>query len=63
MIVVSDTSPIKYLLLIGQIDLLPRLFQQVIIPTETILTLQLAQSAAKSLVHLAKMQPRRKTLF
>ena len=32
MIVVSDTSPINYLLLIGQIDLLPRLFQQVIIP-------------------------------
>ena len=32
MIVVSDTSPINYLLLIGQIDLLPRLFQKVIIP-------------------------------
>ncbi len=32
MIVVSDTSPINYLLLIRQIDLLPRLFQQIIIP-------------------------------
>jgi predicted nucleic acid-binding protein len=32
MIVVSDTSPINYLLLIGQIDLIPRLFQQIIIP-------------------------------
>ena len=32
MIVVADTSPINYLLLIDQIDLLPRLFQQVIIP-------------------------------
>lgn len=32
MIVVSDTSPIHYLLLIDQIDLLPRLFQQIIIP-------------------------------
>jgi predicted nucleic acid-binding protein len=32
MIVVSDTSPINYLLLIDQIDLLPRLFQQIIIP-------------------------------
>ncbi|MFM7529370.1 MAG: DUF3368 domain-containing protein [Nodosilinea sp.] len=32
MIVVADTSPINYLLLIGQIDLLPHLFQQVIIP-------------------------------
>ncbi|MGB3308263.1 MAG: DUF3368 domain-containing protein [Nodosilinea sp.] len=32
MIVVSDTSPINYLLLIGQIDLIPRLFEQIIIP-------------------------------
>ncbi|MBW4483723.1 MAG: DUF3368 domain-containing protein [Tildeniella torsiva UHER 1998/13D] len=32
MIVVADTSPIHYLLLIGQIDLLPRLFGQIIIP-------------------------------
>ncbi|MDJ1179718.1 DUF3368 domain-containing protein [Roseofilum sp. BLCC_M91] len=32
MIVVSDTSPINYLLLIGQIDLLPSLFEQIIIP-------------------------------
>jgi predicted nucleic acid-binding protein len=32
MIVLSDTSPICYLILIGQIDLLPQLFQSVIIP-------------------------------
>lgn len=32
MIVVADTSPINYLLLIDQLDLLPRLFQQVIVP-------------------------------
>lgn len=32
MIVVSDTSPINYLLLINQIDLLPCLFEQIIIP-------------------------------
>ena len=32
MIVVSDTSPINYLLLIGQIDLIPCLFQQIVIP-------------------------------
>lgn len=32
MIVVADTSPINYLLLINQIDSLPRLFQQIIIP-------------------------------
>ncbi|CDM93489.1 MAG: DUF3368 domain-containing protein [Limnospira sp. PMC 1291.21] len=32
MIIVSNTSPINYLILIGQIDLLPELFRQVIIP-------------------------------
>jgi predicted nucleic acid-binding protein len=32
MIIVSDTSPINYLILIGHIDLLPKLFQQIIIP-------------------------------
>ncbi|MCY7394421.1 MAG: hypothetical protein LH647_23870 [Leptolyngbyaceae cyanobacterium CAN_BIN12] len=32
MIVVADTSPINYLLLINQIDLMPCLFQQIIIP-------------------------------
>lgn len=32
MIVVADTSPINYLLLIEQIDLLPRLFERIIIP-------------------------------
>ncbi len=32
MLVVSDTSPILYLLLIDQLDLLPRLYQGIIIP-------------------------------
>ncbi len=32
MIIVSNTSPINYLILIGQIDLLPELFGQIIIP-------------------------------
>ncbi len=32
MIIVSNTSPINYLILIGYIDLLPQLFQQIIIP-------------------------------
>lgn len=32
MIVVSNTSPINYLILIGQIDLLPALFRQIVIP-------------------------------
>ena len=32
MIIISDTSPINYLILIRQIDLLPQLFEQIIIP-------------------------------
>jgi predicted nucleic acid-binding protein len=32
MIVVADASPICYLLLIGHVDLLQRLFGQVVIP-------------------------------
>lgn len=32
MTVVSNTSPINYLILIGQIELLPQLFQEVLIP-------------------------------
>jgi len=32
MIIVSNTSPINYLILIGYINLLPELFQQIIIP-------------------------------
>ncbi|NES85628.1 MAG: DUF3368 domain-containing protein [Moorea sp. SIO2B7] len=32
MIVVADTSPLNYLVLIDQIDLLPQLFQEIIIP-------------------------------
>ncbi|MGK7903110.1 MAG: DUF3368 domain-containing protein [Hormoscilla sp.] len=33
MIIISDTSPICYLLLIGEIELLPQLYGQVLIPT------------------------------
>jgi predicted nucleic acid-binding protein len=33
-IVVADTSPIRYLLLIEQIDLLPRLYGKITIPTK-----------------------------
>jgi predicted nucleic acid-binding protein len=34
MIIVSNTSPINYLILIGEIDVLPKLFRQIIIPQE-----------------------------
>jgi predicted nucleic acid-binding protein len=30
--VVSDTSPLNYLILIGQIDILPKLYRRMIIP-------------------------------
>jgi len=30
--VISDTSPINYLLLINQVDILPKLFEEIIIP-------------------------------
>lgn len=32
MIVLSDTSPINYLVLIGQVDVLPQLFGEVVVP-------------------------------
>jgi predicted nucleic acid-binding protein len=36
MIAVADTTPICYLILIGEIDLLPKLFDQVLVPTAVI---------------------------
>jgi predicted nucleic acid-binding protein len=50
MIVVSNTSPINYLILIGYIDLLPQLFQQIII-------------IIKSPKGNLNLQPNRKTLI
>jgi predicted nucleic acid-binding protein len=32
MIAVADTSPLCYLILIGEIDLLPKLFDRVLLP-------------------------------
>ena len=40
MIVVSNTSPINYLVLIGEIDLLPVLFRQIVIPQAVLDELQ-----------------------
>jgi predicted nucleic acid-binding protein len=48
MIVVADTSPINYLLLIGHIDILPRLYQRVIIPTAV--AVELSDTEAPALV-------------
>ena len=40
MIVVSGTTPLNYLILIGQIDLLPRLYQHVVVPKAVVNELQ-----------------------
>ncbi|MBD2310557.1 DUF3368 domain-containing protein [Desertifilum sp. FACHB-1129] len=48
MIIVSNTSPINYLILIGQIDLLPKLFRQIVIPQ--VVYSELSDPEAPSLV-------------
>ena len=40
MIVISDTTPINYLALIGQIEILPALFKQVVIPAAVLAELK-----------------------
>lgn len=47
-VVVSDTSPLNYLLLIGCIDILPRLYTQIRIPHEVLL--ELSSPAAPPIV-------------
>jgi len=42
--VVADASPLRYLILIGHIDLLPTLFTQIIIPHAVLGELQRAQT-------------------
>lgn len=43
-LVVADTSPLRYLCQIGQIDLLPQLFQSLLIPGEVYKELQQAST-------------------
>jgi predicted nucleic acid-binding protein len=47
MIVVADTSPVNYLLLIGEIDILPVLFGQVFLPSAVLQELQHPKTSAK----------------
>jgi predicted nucleic acid-binding protein len=47
MIVVSDTSPLNYLILIGYQDVLPALFGQIIIPRAVLNELQHAKTPKK----------------
>ena len=44
MIVVADTSPVNYLILIGEIETLPRLYEKVLIPEEVHRELQRPQT-------------------
>jgi predicted nucleic acid-binding protein len=44
MIVISDTSPINYLILIGEIDILEKLFRRVVIPQAVFSELQRAKT-------------------
>ena len=39
-LVVADTGPINYLILIGEIDILPKLFDQIVIPSSVLAELQ-----------------------
>lgn len=55
MIVVADTSPICYLLLIGEIDLLPQLYGRVLIPQ--IVQQELADERSPAIVQAWINQP------
>ncbi len=54
MIVVADTTPLNYLVVIGHVDLLPALFGQVLIPTAVWNELQdiLREGARRKLLNL-----------
>ena len=47
MIVVADTSPLNYLILIGEVDTLPALFGKVLIPEAVAVELQHSRAALK----------------
>ncbi len=55
MIVVADTSPICYLLLIGEIELLFQLYQQVLIPQ--LVQQELANNRSPAVVQAWISQP------
>ncbi len=56
MIVVCDTSPICYLLLIGEIELLPQLYGQVLIPQA--IQKELADERSPTVVQAWIIEPR-----
>jgi predicted nucleic acid-binding protein len=55
MIVVSDTSPINYLLAIGQVEILPKLFGTIVIPSVVMAELKAGNAPASHLRWLTKL--------
>lgn len=55
MIVVSDTSPLNYLLAIGQVDVLPKLFGTIVVPSSVFAELSAAGAPAKNLEWIAAL--------
>lgn len=54
MIVVADTSPINYLILIDEIELLPRLYDQIIVAKSVLAELTAGSAPEKVLAWLRK---------
>lgn len=54
-VAVSDTSPLRYLILVEQVDALPQLFDQVLVPPAVLL--ELSQSRAPAQVRLWAASP------
>lgn len=55
MIVIADTSPINYLILIGKIDILPALYDTILVPPEVLA--ELTQPKAPDPVRVWAQQP------
>ena len=55
MIVVSDTSPLNYLVLIGHVDVLPTLFDRIVTPPAVIA--ELLHPSTPQIVHAWAMTP------
>lgn len=56
MIVVADTSPINYLILIGEIDLLPKLYDRIVV-SKSVLTELTAGSAPEKVIAWLREKP------
>jgi predicted nucleic acid-binding protein len=54
MIVVADTSPINYLLLIGHVQILPELFRQIVVPPTVLSELQATEAPEEVKVWLTR---------